>query len=139
MRAVLRVGSVLYFASLLFTAVNADALPQTSTDIRFVTTPERLQRAIVDGVRHIVVGDHLAVNELEADPEGLAATMDNAIGDLLPSTRSIVVRCVSYQNVLQMLPSRTRCLSPSYNFAACSRHMETQLAIVGTEIANRST
>jgi hypothetical protein len=70
----------------------ADSLPQTSSDIRSVTSATRLQRAIVDGVRHIVVSKHISVADLQADPEGLSASVDNAIGDLTPSTRSIVVR-----------------------------------------------
>ena len=69
----------------------ADTLPQTSLSIRSVTSAPRLQRAILDGVRHIVVGAHIAVNELHADPEGNAESLDNAIGDLVPTTRSLVV------------------------------------------------
>lgn len=76
----------------------ANSLPQTSSLFRSVTSAPRLQRAILDGVRHIVVGAHVAANELQADPEGVLASLDNAIGDLKPSTRSIVVRSIRFQH-----------------------------------------
>jgi hypothetical protein len=74
-------------------ASSTAAVPQTSTSVRVVTDPLVFQRAIVDGVRHIVVGSHINVNDLQADPEGSSQSLDKAIGDLTPNTRSIVVRC----------------------------------------------
>lgn len=39
-----------------------------------------------------MVGAHIAATDLQADPEGIATSVDNAIGDLKATTRSIVVR-----------------------------------------------
>jgi hypothetical protein len=90
-------GALVLLAALVLLCVprasNTEAIPQTSTSVRAVTSSSLFQRAILDGVRHIVVGSHIAVNDLEADPEGISTSLDNAIGDLRPSTRSIVVRC----------------------------------------------
>lgn len=64
----------------------------TVENFRQVSTAIAFQRAVIDGVKHIVVSDHMDTSSLQADPEGVVSSLDSAIGDIQPSTLSIVVR-----------------------------------------------
>lgn len=100
-RALIVMLQFILAALILLSRTAADSLPQTSEDVRAVGDAPLLQRAVSDGVRHIILTDHIDAVNAQADPEGLETSKDNAIADVKPSTRSIVVRHASDQACIQ--------------------------------------
>ena len=75
----------------------SSALANTAGDdfglrLRFVATVPAFQRAIKDGVKHIVLTEHLIATSAQQEIEGMGESLDSAIGNVQPGTKSIVVR-----------------------------------------------
>ena len=60
----------------------------------FVDTPEQLQKAVSDGVTHIIIRQHLDMRELDPDTQSIAA---GALLAITEGTKSIRVRHPSLQ------------------------------------------
>jgi hypothetical protein len=71
---------------------NAASGAQTSLDLRFVGTVPALQRAINDGVKHVVITEHLSAISAQSEIVRNGVSLDTAIGNLQADTKSIVVR-----------------------------------------------
>lgn len=65
---------------------------QTGVDIRLVGTVPALQRAINDGVKHVVLTEHISAISAQQEIEGSGESLDSAIGSIQPDTKSITVR-----------------------------------------------
>jgi hypothetical protein len=86
------VGALLRFALLAPPSVQCNI--QTSSDVRFVSTDVTLQRAARDGVRHIVVTDHLSAVAAQATTESQHLSLSSGFIKLQDTSKSIVVRPV---------------------------------------------
>jgi hypothetical protein len=66
-------------------------LPQTGNNIRTVNSIVLLQRAIKDGVRHVVLTDHIIATMAQTEVEGKGESLDTSVATVTTSTKSIVV------------------------------------------------
>jgi hypothetical protein len=82
---------------------SANAVPQTDLNFRTVNSVTLLQRAINEGVRHVVLTEHVQALEAQAALEGDGRSLNTAIGILKPTTKSFVVRLTS-SSVSMYLP-----------------------------------
>lgn len=67
---------------------------QTGLDIRLVGTVPALQRAINDGVKHVVLTEHISAISAQQEIEGSGESLDSAIGSIQSDTKSITVRLI---------------------------------------------
>lgn len=65
---------------------------QTGQDVRFVNTDVTLQRAVRDGVRHIVVTEHLSAVGAQATIEVENLSLSSGFIRMQDTSKSIVVR-----------------------------------------------
>lgn len=72
--------------------VIAAGVPQTNKNIRTVTTITELQRALNEGVRHVVLTEHVNAATATAEVEASGESLDTGIGSIQPTTKSVVVR-----------------------------------------------
>ena len=79
---------------LLVTGAWANTGIQTGLDIRLVGTVPALQRAINDGVKHVVLTEHISAISAQQEIEGSGESLDSAIGSIQSDTKSITVRLI---------------------------------------------
>ena len=83
--------------------------PQTSLDLRLVSTVPAFQRAINDGVKHVVLTEHISAISAQQEIIGSGVSLDSAIGNIQPDTKSIVVRLIgldSTEGMYRMLVTK---------------------------------
>lgn len=85
---------------------------QTGLDMRFVSTVPSFQRAINDGVKHVVLTEHLSAISAQQEIIGTGVSLDSAIGSIQPNTKSIVVRLATLLQRCSCL--RVCCLSSTF-------------------------
>lgn len=85
-------GAILRLFCAALLPLVAEGNVQTGQDIRFVNTDVTLQRAIRDGVRHIVVTDHLSAVGAQAVIESQNLSLSSGFIRVQETSKSIVVR-----------------------------------------------